>query len=321
MASLQARLLRIVLRLVIKGNLERHRRDNADLIAAMRRNFELGERAQRRVPPDVRVVPVDSGGVRGEWVLRRDVDIDAVQRGILYAHGGGMVACRPLGYRTITIPLARITGVPVFVPDYRRAPEHRFPAALDDAVAAYDAMRLRLPARGIALAGDSAGGNLALATLLALRGRGEPRPVAAVVALSPWTDLEGTGASLTRNERSDDMLVGSLGETKLALAYADAAQLRDPLVSPLHGDYTGGPPLLLFASTIEMLLDDATRLAERARAQGAPVTLVLEDGMPHVWPIFPMLPEARAALATIAAFLEAAWHGAPETVVFSGGSP
>jgi len=320
MPSLQARLLRAVLRLLIKRNLERHRRDTADLIAAMRRYFELGEPAQRRVPADVRVVPVDSGGVRGEWVLRRDVDVDAARRGILYTHGGGMVACRPLGYRTITIPLARATGVPVFVPDYRRAPEHRFPAALDDAVAAYDAMRLRLPPEGIALAGDSAGGNLALATLLALRRRGEPRPVAAVVALSPWTDLEGTGDSVTRNERSDDMLVGSLGETKLALAYADAAQLRDPLVSPLYGEYAGGPPLLVFASTIEMLLDDATRLADRARAQGVQVTLVLEEGMPHVWPIFPMLPEARAAIATIAAFLESAWQAANASVASTGGT-
>lgn len=320
MASLQSRILRAVLRLVVKWPLERHRGNLDELVAAMRRAFEAGQDRQRPVPADMRIVPVDADGVRGEWVFRRDVDVASAGRGILYAHGGGMVACRPLGYRTLTIPLARATGVPVFVPDYRRAPEHRYPAALDDILAAYDAMRLRMPARGIALAGDSAGGNLALATLLRLRERGEARPVAAVVALSPWTDLEGSGESVRRNERRDDLLVGSANGVSLAQAYADAEQFRDPFVSPLYGDYRGAPPLLVFASPIEMLLDDAVRLVDRAREQGADAALVLEDDMPHVWPIFPMLPEARRAIAAMAAFLARAWSEAANDAVVTARS-
>jgi len=307
-SSLQARALRLVLRLAVKRHLMRHGRDNDDLVAAMRRTFEAGAARQLRVPGDIRIVPIDEPGVRGEWVMRRDAPLG--ERAVLYAHGGGMVACRPLGYRAISIPLARATGVPVFVVDYRRAPEHRFPAALDDIVAAYDAMLARIPASGIALAGDSAGGNLALATLLKLRERGNPRPVAGLVALSPWTDLEGTGESTWRNARSDDLLVAPTASAQLSLAYADRAQLREPLVSPLYGDYTDGPPLLIFASTIEMLLDDARRLFDRAQRQGVDATLVLEDGLPHVWPIFPMLPEARHAIAAIATFLRRCWAAA-----------
>jgi monoterpene epsilon-lactone hydrolase len=320
MASLQARALGVVLRLVVKRHLLRHRANNDDLIAAMRRSFEAGAARQAHVPQDIRIVPIDQAGVRGEWVMRRDGAIG--KRALLYVHGGGMVACRPLGYRTISIPLARATGAPVFVVDYRRAPEHRFPAALCDVVAAYDAMRLRLPASGIALAGDSAGGNLALATLLKLRERGHSRPVAATIALSPWTDLEGTGASLRRNARRDVLLVGPSEGAQLSLAYADAAQLRDPLVSPLYGDYSGGPPLLVFASSSEMLLDDALRLARSTRAQGVATTLVVTDGMPHVWPIFPMLPEARDAVATMATFLEEIWaEGSTSEAAKPGGAP
>jgi monoterpene epsilon-lactone hydrolase len=306
MPSLQALALRAVLRLVVKRHLLKHRTSNDDLVAAMRRTFEAGAARQKRIPPDIRIVPVEAGGVRGEWVMRRDGAVEA--RALLYVHGGGMVACRPLGYRTLTIPLARTTGVPVFVVDYRRAPEFRFPAQLDDVVAAYDALRARIPARGIALAGDSAGGNLALATLLKLRERGDPRPVAGVIGISPWTDLLGTGESMRRNERSEDLLVPASARARLPLAYADAEALPEPLVSPLYGDYGDGPPLLVFASPREMLLDDARRLVRRAQAQGVDATLVLEDGMPHVWPIFPMLPEARRAVATMADFLERWWQ-------------
>lgn len=301
MASLQATLLRGVLRVLVRRQLAESRHDLGVFVAATRRAFELGAFAPIR-PRDIRIVPVASGNVRGEWLIRNDVTVG--ERAMLYVHGGGMVACRPAQYRTITTALARQIGVPVFAVDYRLAPEHPYPAALDDTLAAYDAMRAQVPAKGIIIAGDSAGGNLALAALLALRVRdATPRPVAGIVAISPWTDLTGLGASLITNEKSDDILVAPrYPGVSLAHAYAPEAQWGDPLVSPVFGSYEGSPPLLAFASASEMLLDDARALVARIRAQGGVATLIQEAGLPHAWPIFPLLPEAHVAHRTIAEF-------------------
>lgn len=307
MASWQSRALRIALRAFVKRRLQASSADRAASIAGMRRSAGRGAARYLRVPRDMRIVTLPGPVVRGEWVLPRAAP-KTFERAILYVHGGAMVACRPLEFRAFTIPLARATGVPVFVVDYRLAPEHRYPAALDDVVAAFEAMTARIPGRRIVIAGDSAGGNLALAALLALRAkRGEPKPVAGVVALSPWTDLAGTGASGRENVLSDDMLVVSEGDARIALAYADEAAFTDPLVSPLYGDYSDAPPLLVFASTIELVRDDAVRLVEKARAQGVDVEFVLEADMPHAWPIFQMIPEAKRALLTMREFMERCW--------------
>ncbi|GAC1302944.1 MAG: alpha/beta hydrolase [Vulcanimicrobiaceae bacterium] len=309
MPSWQARMWRIALRLLVKRGLAARQDTPAAHVAATRAAFERGEARYRRVPPDIRIVPIDQDGVRGEWVVRDDVGYG--DRALLYVHGGGMVAARPLGYRSITIPLARRLGVPVFAVDYRRAPEHTYPAALDDTLAAYAALRLRIPAAGLLLAGDSAGGNLALATLLALRERGgDPRPVAGVIALSPWTDLASTGASIAANAASDDTLARVRDDVSIGHAYAPPWRWLEPLVSPLYGDYAGAPPLLIFASTNEMLLDDARALVARVRGQGGIATLVQEPGLPHAWPIYPFLPEARAAHRTIAEFAKRCWAAA-----------
>jgi acetyl esterase/lipase len=315
--SLRARLLRLFFRIAIRREMAAHGATEAEYVATARRVFEMGAARNLRVPRDMRIVPVDDGGVRGEWVLERDAT--SVERAILYAHGGAYVACRPLGYRTFAAELARRTHAAVFVLDYRRAPETRYPGALDDALAAYDALRRRLEPDAIALAGDSAGGNLALATLLALRRRGLARPVAAVVTFSPWTDLTGSGASNVTNAASDDLLAATAADP--ARIYAGDARLDDPLVSPLFGDYAGAPPLLVFASTIEVLRDDAVRLVERATAAGTDATLVLEPGMPHVWPVFtPFLPEAGPALARTAAFLDRCWtQKTPNQPITTGG--
>jgi acetyl esterase/lipase len=292
-------------RYLVRRPLETCGASEAEYVATARRVFELGEARNADAGRDVRAIPIDIGGIRGEWVLARDAR--TVERAILYFHGGAYVACRPLGYRRFAAALARATGAAVFVLDYRRAPEHRFPAALDDAVAAYEALRQRLGPENIALAGDSAGGNLALATLLALRERfGVARPVASVTVFSPWTDLTSSGASVTENASSDDMIPPGPGNP--ALIYAGEAALDDPLVSPLFGAYGGGPPILAFASTIEVLRDDSVRLIERARRDGVDATLVLERDMPHVWPIFgAVVPESRRALAAAAAFVSRSW--------------
>lgn len=306
MPSLQARLWGVALRLVVKRRLARPHDTLADYVATMRAAFEMGESRYARVPPGIRIVPVAEGAVRGEWVMRDDVAYG--ERALLYVHGGGMVAMSPLGYRSITIPLARKLGVPIFAVDYRRAPEHPFPAALEDTLAAYHALRARIPSDGLIIAGDSAGGNLALATLLALRERlGVARPVAGLVAISPWTDLAATGASIVANADRDDTLALVRDELLVANAYAPQARWREPLVSPLYGDYEGAPPLLVFASTSEMLLDDARALVARVRAQGGIATLVQEAGLPHAWPVYPFLPESAAALRTIADFARRSW--------------
>ncbi|MDQ2858852.1 MAG: alpha/beta hydrolase [Candidatus Eremiobacteraeota bacterium] len=307
MASWQSRALRLGLRAFVKRPLQANSSNRGASIAAMRRSAGGGAARYVRVPRDTRIVTIEGPSLRGEWVLPRAAS-ETYDRAILYVHGGAMVACRPVQFRAFTIPLARATGVPVFVVDYRLAPEHRYPAALDDVVAAFEAMTARIPGRRIVIAGDSAGGNLALAALLALRAkRGEPKPVAGIVALSPWTDLGGTGASGRENARSDDMLVVSEGDARIALAYADEAAFTDPLVSPLYGDYSGAPPLLVFASTIELVRDDAVRLVEKARAQGVDVEFVLEADMPHVWPVFQVIPEAKRALVTMREFMERCW--------------
>jgi len=319
-ASLQSRVLRIVTRYAVRKQLETFGTTEARYVATARRVFELGAARNRRLPSGVRVVPVDLDGLRGEWVLPRATA--RVERAILYAHGGAYVACRPFGYRRFASELALATGSAVFVLDYRLAPEARYPAALEDAVAAYRALRMQLAPADIVLAGDSAGGNLALATLLALRERqGTARPVAGVLAFSPWTDLTASGASHRENAASDDMIADT--GVDVARIYAGDAPLDDPLLSPVFGDYSGAPPLLAFASTIEVLRDDSVRLIERARAAGVDATLVLEADMPHVWPILgSILPEARVALATAARFLERCWRPlspTPEQPIAPGG--
>ena len=156
------------------------------------------------------------------------------------------------------------------------------------------------------LAGDSAGGGLVLSAALALKARGGSEPACAgIVAYSPWTDLLATGDSIRKNARKDDMLVGS-GVARSARHYVPSeADLRNPLASPLYGDLAGLPPVLVFASTTEVLRDDAARFVERARRSGSPAELTLEPSMPHVWAVFfDVMPEAKRTVAQSAAFVK-----------------
>jgi acetyl esterase/lipase len=267
--------------------------------------FEAGAVRGRLVPRDVRIEAIETPGVRGELLVAAGA---APERAILYAHGGAYVACSPMTHRSLTISLARASGAPVFAVDYRRAPEHRFPSALDDVMAGYDLLCARgFPAQGIVIAGDSAGGALALSTIFALRARDAAAALpAGVVAFSPWSDALGTGMSVYENALADDMLDPVLG-TILARLYAEPAELRDPLVSPLYGDYAGFPPIALFVGSTEILRDDSLRLAERARAAGVGVTLHVEDALPHVWPIFEFLPESKRTMRLVADFVQRVW--------------
>lgn len=260
-----------------------------------------------RVPPGWRLrerVGPDAAPLRGEWIERAE-GARALNTGptVLYCHGGGYYFCSPRTHRSLVFGLATRANAAVFSLDYRLAPEHRFPAALDDATAAYR----RLIADGIApesivIAGDSAGGGLALATLVALRDAGDPMPAGGLL-FSPWTDLAATGASIRTNDGLDPMFSGP------AIALAAKVYLGDtpathPYASPVYADLQGLPPLFIMAGSTEVLLDDSQRVADNARAAGVDCELEVWKKMPHVWPIFaPFIPEGNRALERAATFV------------------
>ncbi|GLU32973.1 alpha/beta hydrolase [Trinickia caryophylli] len=221
---------------------------------------------------------------------------------VLYLHGGGYYFCSPKSHRSLVFQLAVLTGARTFSLAYRLAPEHPFPAALDDALAAYrHLIASGAPPGSVVIAGDSAGGGLALATLVALRDAGDPLPAAALL-FSPWTDLAATGATLATNDGADPMFRGA-AVARAARFYVGGADPRHPYVSPLYADFTGLPPLLIEAGASEVLLDDARRAAARAHAAGVEVDFRIWPKMPHVWQIFaPFVPEARRSLERAAAF-------------------
>lgn len=301
MPSWQARLFSKFLRLMVKRGLHRDGMDEAEAVRRIRRALEPSSFLRPRLPQAVKVEPVDSVAVKGEWVTWAD----SPERTIYYLHGGGYVACSPATHRSFTAYLSRAANAKVFALAYRRAPEHKFPAALEDAVRGY---RLLLEtgeaAKRIIIGGDSAGGGLTLATLIALRDRGLPLPGGAF-CLSPWTDLAATGGSLITNEKKDPMLTG-IGMKEFAAVYYGETPPTDPLVSPLYGDLIGLPPLLIYVSNTEVLLDDSVRFAARAKKHGVNADLRVWNELPHVWPVFIAfkLPEARQAIGEIAEFIK-----------------
>ncbi len=239
------------------------------------------------------------GGERVQWPSATDAGPV-----VLYLHGGGFIACSPETHRMLVASLvSRIEGT-AYVPQYRLAPEHPYPAALQDAQGAY---RYLVETCGIAptrlvLAGDSAGGGLALALALSLREADLPMP-AAIVTFSPWTDLAATGDSLHENSERCAMFAGETIR-RAAQFYVGSADPTFPLLSPLYGDFAGLPPLLVHASQDEALRDDAVRVAHRAEAAGVTVRMRLWSRVPHVWQFFAkVLPEARQSLDEAAAFI------------------
>lgn len=244
---------------------------------------------------------VDAGGVAAEWVVAPEADAG---RTIVYFHGGGYCIGSVLGHRAMLSHLSAAARARVLSIGYRLAPEYPHPAALDDAVAAYRwvlASGGAEPARTV-IGGDSAGGGLTVATLVALRDAGGPLP-AAGVCLSPWVDLTQSGATIAANAAVDPM-VRAEDLDRWADAYRGVRDAGDPAVSPLFADLAGLPPLLVDVGTAEVLLDDARRLAERARAAGVEVTLTVAEDMLHVWHFFAgAAPEADEAIARVGAFV------------------
>lgn len=249
----------------------------------------------------VQTEAVDADGVAAEWVLAAGI---TPQHVIMYLHGGGYVIGSPTTHRGLAERLSRVAAARVLVVDYRLAPEHPFPAAVDDATAAYRwLLRKGTPTGTIAIAGDSAGGGLTVATLVALRDAGVPLPAAGVCE-SPWVDMEGLGESITSRAHRDPM-VQKDRLLRFATWYLGGVDPRTPLAAPLYADLTGLPPLLIQVGTAETLYDDATRLAETARAAGVDVTFEPWDEMIHVWHLFAAaLPEGQQAIERIGAFVQ-----------------
>jgi monoterpene epsilon-lactone hydrolase len=268
-------------------------------VAARRQGFDMLA-AKLPVAPDVTCEKVDVAGVPAEWVVAPGA---AASRVLLYLHGGGYVMGSLNTHRDLAGRLSRAAAARVLVINYRLAPEHPYPAALADATAAYRWLLRHgaTPARTV-IAGDSAGGGLTVATLVTLRDAGDPLP-AAGVCLSPWVDLEGIGASML-TKAGVDPIVQKPGLLWFANLYLGGADPRTPLAAPLYADLQGLPPLLIHVGTAETLLDDATRLAERAKAAGVNVTLEAWEDMIHVWHLFAaMLPEGQQAIDRIGEYI------------------
>lgn len=276
--------------------------DTLDLPLPERR-AQIEEGAAAIPPPsDVTFVQIDAGAVPSEWVKAPGARDD---RTVLYLHGGAYAICSPRTHRRLTAALSRETEARVLAADYRLAPEHPFPAAVDDGVAVYRwLLGQGVQPERLAVAGDSAGGGLTIATLVAAGAAGLPMPAAAL-CISPWADLELIAPSVTTKADVDPMITVSTlkEEADWYLAGADA---RTPLASPIYADLTGLPPLLIHVGGREVLLDDSTRLAERAKECGVDVTLEVWDDMIHVWHVFATLcPEADDGIRAAAEFLRA----------------
>jgi len=296
--SLRAELLRLSLKTVKIVKAARNRRDVP--IANMRRRLALIEPIVPRPPAGTKTTTIDIDGINAVETLVRQARTD---RCVLYFHGGGYsFGSAPL-VRDFTWRLGVATGASVLYFDYRLAPEHPFPAAIEDASKVYHWLVGRMNPARIVFVGDSAGGGLVIATLHKMRDEGFALPRAAV-AISPWTDLALTGASLQRNAKSDPMM-----DVKRLPAfvrhYLGQADPRHPYASPLYGDAAGLPPMLIQVGSDEILRDDAIRMAAKLRQAGCDVELEEWPRMPHVWHHYArLIPEGRRAIERIGAFVQ-----------------
>jgi len=256
-----------------------------------------GATARVQLPADIKRQAVSADGVPCEWLIPQGSPPD---QALVYLHGGGFVYGVTPQHIEMVAHLARQMAVRALIVDYRLAPEHPFPAALDDCVAAYRwLLRQGIAPQDIVLAGDSAGGNLALTTMMKLRADGEPLPAAAA-CLSPVADM----SERRRAARFKDPLLPLKAVRFYNTSYVAGHDARDPLISPLYGDWRGLPPLLIHVGEEELLRDDAARSAEAARAAGVAVRLETYPRMWHVWQLFLALPQAVASLDDIAGFLK-----------------
>jgi acetyl esterase/lipase len=262
------------------------------------------EKVAFKAADDVGVEAVTVAGRAAEWLRAPGAN---AQRAILYLHGGGYVMGSLTTHRSLGGEISRAAQAAVLMVDYRLAPESPFPAAVEDGVAAFQWLIDKgFKPQNLAIAGDSAGGGLAAATLVALRDRKLQLPKAAV-CISPWSDLTCTNESYKTRAEADPM-VTSDGIGNMAGVYLQGADAKNPLASPNFADWRGLPPLLIQVGRDEVLLDDSIKLHEKAQAAGVDSTLEIWDDMVHVWHAFhPMLPEGKQGIERVGAFLREKW--------------
>lgn len=290
--SIRSRFYRSLLRLLLRGRKQS--------LSQLRSASGTPALPSALMPRGTTIQPVNAGGLQAEWVVPAAARGDAV---ILHLHGGGYVSGSASTERLLTSGLAASTQARVLAPDYRLAPEHPFPAALDDARAVYRyLLDSGYQAGNIAVSGDSAGGGLALALALSLRDAGEPLP-SALVLFSPWADLELNSQSCASKAR-DEVLLRVDTLRQWAQWYTQGTDYADPLVSPVNADFQGLPPMLIQVGSDEILLDDARAVAHRAATAGVAATLREWEGLWHCWQILgALIPENTATFAEIRGFL------------------
>ena len=287
-------------KLILRSYISLVKRDQWTL-EKRRRRYELFRQRFLKTPKNLLCEKVDADGVPGEWLSfpeTRNV------RSVLYLHGGGYVMCSIETHRYLIAQLARACNARVLAIDYRLAPEHPYPAALEDATKAYRWLLQQTgdPAK-IAVMGDSAGGGLVVSLLIALREKNQPLPATAV-CLCPWVDLTASGESM-QSKAQEEIIIPVKHIHQAIDAYAAGTDLKTPTLSPIFADLTGLPPMLIQVGTAEILLDDAKRLAARARACGVDADLEIWQDMIHVWHFFSrVMPEARQAIARIGEYVQ-----------------
>jgi acetyl esterase/lipase len=276
-------------------------RPRADDIAQRRRDIDA-RGVQNRLPSDVTVEPVSADGVKAEWTVTPDADRS---KAVLYLHGGGYVIGSLDSHRHLAAEVGRAARARTLAIDYRLAPEHPFPAAVDDALAAYRFLLASgVQPGGITIAGDSAGGGLVVAAMLAIRDAGLEQP-ACGWAISPWVDMEAIGDSMA-SKAAIDPTVQKTGILDMAKHYLNDADPRSPLAAPLYANLHGLAPLLIQVGAAETLLDDAVRLAQVAGAADVAVDLQIWPEMIHVWHVYhPQLAAGRRAIAVGGEFARA----------------
>jgi acetyl esterase/lipase len=300
MVSWQTKALNRVLHLTIKRLMS-----TGGSVEETRRFIEA--KGPPRVPPGVEITPVKAQAFRGEWIHTPQ---SSDTRTLLYLPGGGFMLPASAQIPLLVASINREAGTRAMLVHYRLAPEHPFPAGLEDCLAAYrHLLDLGTDPKSIVIAGDSAGGGLTLSTLLALRDDGDPLPAGAVL-ISPFTDFSMGGNSRFDNARFDPMLSAD-GVKEMNAIYLDDTAQDHPLVSPVYGDYRGLPPILAQVGSTEILLDDTRRVGERAREHGVDFEVEVWEQVPHVWHVWPFLPETKAAVVRIGEFIRQTVAGAP----------
>ena len=286
---------------VIKTLRERNAQDIKERVQKSRDGLEDLAKLIK-LPKDVKIQKVDIDGMPAEWISAPGTVEDKV---ILYLHGGGYISGSINSHRELVSRISRASKARVLIINYRLAPEHLFPAAVEDSTKAYKYLieTQKINPINIIIAGDSAGGGLTLATLLNLRDKGMSLPVAAI-GLSPWTDLGITGDTYKTKIKEDPMvsLDGIIFDAGL---YLGDTEYKNPLASPLYGNHKGLPPILIIVGTAELLLDDSKRFAERAKKAGVDITIDIWEDMPHVFPAFAAFaPEGQKGIEKIGEFIK-----------------